>query len=334
MISNFGSNAGSVKDAEEWAMRAYWWFMVVTAFSGSSILTMVLDGIQEGRLDDSSVTTVLNKISSGLAKEVASTWMNWIIIRTTVILPANYLLQINTLLFYFLDWKCCFRAVRGGGPGGHTPYRIYIDSGVVFLCMIALSVASPLVAPCAFVYFLCCAPLWRRQLIFVYRPKFDGGGAYWPFIFDMCISSLLVMQILLTTMLSLKKAVGAAVLALVPIIPTLMFRKSCRSRYLRAFNDAALMQSSLLDGCDGSLEQANYEEREDFRKFLVDAHKAAYIPICIAEESTTNILTTEPAKVEGIDFDSSTFFDSSDIHQQPRRQSSPQVPSPDKRIIV
>ena len=136
-------------------------------------------------------------------------------------------------------------------------------------------------------------------------------------------------------MLSLKKAVGAAVLALAPIIPTLMFRKSCRSRYLRAFNDAALMQSSLLDGCDGSFEQANYEEREEFRKFLVDAHKAAYIPICIAEESTTNILTTEPAKVEGmLDFDSSTFFFSSDMNQQPRRQSSPQVPSPDKRIIV
>ena len=57
MISNFGSNAGSVKDAEEWAMRAYWWFMVVTAFSGSSILTMVLDGIQEGRLGKMSLFT-------------------------------------------------------------------------------------------------------------------------------------------------------------------------------------------------------------------------------------------------------------------------------------
>ena len=133
-------------------------------------------------------------------------------------------------------------------------------------------------------------------------------------------------------MLSLKKAVGAAVLAFVPIVPTLMFRKSCLSRYLRAFNDAALMQSSLLDECDGIYGQSkNYEEREEFRKFLVDAHKAAYIPICIAEESTTDILTTEPAKVEAMDFDSSTNLFSSSYFQY---ENSPQVPSPDKHIIV
>ena len=38
------------------------------------------------------------------------------------------------------------------------------------------------------------------------------------------------------------------------------------------------------------------EKREEFRQFLVDAHKAAYIPICIAG-GATNVLTAEPALV-------------------------------------
>lgn len=114
-IAMFGSNAKNVLDAEKWALSAYWWFMVVTAFSGSSILNMVLAGFEQDGLDNSTVTNVMNEISSRLAREVASTWINWILLRTFFILPANYLLQLNTIIFHCLGWKCCSRAVRGGG---------------------------------------------------------------------------------------------------------------------------------------------------------------------------------------------------------------------------
>ena len=36
----------------------------------------------------------------------------------------------------------------GGGPGGPIPYRIYIDGGVVLVCVIALAPQSPLVGEC------------------------------------------------------------------------------------------------------------------------------------------------------------------------------------------
>eukprot|EP00565_Helicotheca_tamesis_P007263 CAMPEP_0185740608 /NCGR_PEP_ID=MMETSP1171-20130828/38190_1 /TAXON_ID=374046 /ORGANISM="Helicotheca tamensis, Strain CCMP826" /LENGTH=106 /DNA_ID=CAMNT_0028412499 /DNA_START=23 /DNA_END=343 /DNA_ORIENTATION=- len=36
------------------------------------------------------------------------------------------------------------------------------------------------------------------------------------------------------------------------------------------------------------------EKREEFRQFLIDAHKAAYIPVCIAG-GATSALTAEPA---------------------------------------
>ena len=49
-----------------------------------------------------------------------------------------------------------------------------------------------------------------------------------------------------------------------------------RNRFLRSFEDAALCQTSMLDGWydEGNF---TFDKREEFRKFLVDAHKAAYV---------------------------------------------------------
>ena len=107
--------------------------------------------------------------------------------------------------------------------------------------------------------------------------------------------SMVVGQILLTTMVALKEAVGPAIFAALPIIPTLYFRKMSRHRFLKSYMDAGLLQTSLLDGWDNGV-PTTMETREEFRQFLVDGHKAAYIPICIAG-GATNVLTAEPALV-------------------------------------
>ena len=116
------------------------------------------------------------------------------------------------------------------------------------LCVFALAPASPLIAPAAFVYFLFCTPLLRWTMIFLYKPRFDMGGSRFPFIFDMCVSGMVVGQILLVAMMSLKQAAGPALAAALPLIPTIFFRYVVRRRYLRAFTDAALLQTSLLVG--------------------------------------------------------------------------------------
>ena len=241
------------------------------------------------------LTEILLTIGGSIPGKVAATWINWIIVRATIALPFQYMLQFNSFAFQSLGWKCCRRCVMGGGPGGPIPYRIYIDCGTVFLCLVSLAPASPLVAPCALLYFLYCAPLWRRNCIFIYRPRFDTGGMRWPFLTDILISSLVVGHVLLTTMMALKKALGPAILAALPLIPTLLFRDVCRHRFLKAYNDAGLLQTSVLDGWDHST-PSSMERREEFRQFLVDAHKAAYIPICIAG-GATSVLTAEPAVV-------------------------------------
>jgi len=102
-------------------------------------------------------------------------------------------------------------------------------------------------------------------------------------------------------MMFLKKAIGPAFVAAIPILPTIMFRNLSRKRYYQAYVDAGLLQTSLLDMWDTSFGTA-MEKREEFRRFLVDAHKAAYIPVCIAGVQST-ILTAEPAVVIPLESD-------------------------------
>jgi len=321
-IANAGSNAPSVVTAEDAAINYFWWFMVVTAFSGTSLMAMGVTYATTGQIETAQV---LLQIAATIPTGVSATWINWIILHSTLILPNQYLLQFNSFVFQYIGWNCCARSVMGGGPGGNIPYRLYIDSCVVLMCTVALSPASPIVAPCALLYFLILFPLLRRNCIFVYRPKFDGGGHRWKFLFQACITSMLIGQVLLSLMMGLKKAIGPALMAALPIPLTLVFRSTCLKRFCRAFQDAGLLQTSLLDQWDTSWENSSHismEKREEFRRFLVDAHKAAYIPVCIAGDATAS-LTVEPAVVVPTEFD--FILNSLRSHDQSEMDMDPHV---------
>lgn len=92
----------------------------------------------------------------------------------------------------------------------------------------------------------------------------------------------------------LKKGYGPAFLASLPIFPTFIFGQITKERFLRCYNDAGLVQTSHLDGWDET-KPMSPAEREEFRKWLVDCHKASYIPICLAGIDSN--LTAEPAVV-------------------------------------
>ena len=118
----------------------------------------------------------------------------------------------------------------------------------------------------------------------------------------MIVSSLFVGQILLTIQMVLKQAVGPAVASAAPLLPTLLAVLNMKKKFLPAYRDVALLQTSLLDGWDStSQESSSMEKREEFRRFLVDAHKAAYIPVCLASTNTRDqpdmSMTAEPAVV-------------------------------------
>jgi len=193
-LANSSGKASSLAAAEGSALKFYWWFMFITAFASPYIASSILTAYTSGNYQDST-EQLLTDIANTLPTQTSFFWLNWLLIRFSMTLPSSYMLQINTFLFYLLGLKCCTRMMSGGMNGPVVPYRVYVDSGAAFLCVVTLSFVSPVVAPAVLVYYLFAIPLLRRNCIYVYRPAYDGGGFRWPFLFDIFISSMVLAQV-------------------------------------------------------------------------------------------------------------------------------------------
>jgi hypothetical protein len=158
------------------------------------------------------------------------------------------------------------------------------------MCITSLAPCCPIIAPAATLYYIMIIPILRWLLIFVYRPKYDGGGNKLPYLHEIIISSLILGQILSAVVIVLKQAVVAGGIVLFLTIPTFFFSQWTKEKFLQSYNDAGLLQTSTLDGWD---DKSTLASRERYRAWLVDAHKASYVPICLS--GGEDFLTSQPA---------------------------------------
>jgi len=333
-IANFEGNVSSQRTSEDKALQYFWYFMMLAAFSGTSLAQMgIAVFFDEGQLGR-EIKDVLVAVANSIPTHQAPVWVNWLIVRFTYTLPVMYLLQATTFTFRFLGWRWCGRLMRGGGPGGPPPYRIYVDAGTVNMCLVAIAPVCPLIAPLALIYLLTMQLLLRWLLIFVYRPSYDAGGNKWPALHDIIISSTIFGQILVATILGLRNAYIPMIMVATAIVPTWMFSQNCKQRFLQAYNDAGLWQTSHLDRfmavVDGTRSTSSQSlnttatpserqfrlapthSREEYRRWLVDCHKASYVPICLA--GTDSVLTMEHAKVVAVVTPTTTTSTRTTIH--------------------
>lgn len=64
---------------------------------------------------------------------------------------------------------------------------------------------------------------------------------------------------------------------------------------MRPFSDASLLQTGIIHKYNTAM-STSMLEREEFRRWLVDCHKASYLPTCLSG-GRTSILTAEPARI-------------------------------------
>jgi Calcium-dependent channel, 7TM region, putative phosphate len=113
-LANSGSEATSSEQAEGRALRYFWFFMLATAFTGTSLATVVIEGVIYSIDVGDQTQDLLRTVGSTVPTTVSAQWLNWIIIRIGITTPYNYLLQFNNFLYTALGWKCCARATAGG----------------------------------------------------------------------------------------------------------------------------------------------------------------------------------------------------------------------------
>jgi hypothetical protein len=123
--------------------------------------------------------------------------------------------------------------------------------------------------------------------------QYDGGGGKWPQLHHIVISALILGQILMSVTLTLKAAYWEGIFVGCCAIPTYFFHLWTWEQFYRPYHDCALLQTSRLDAWQESHSLSN---REEYRRWLVDCHKASYVPLCLLG-TKENLLTAEPAIV-------------------------------------
>ncbi|KAG7373736.1 protein of unknown function DUF221-domain containing protein [Nitzschia inconspicua] len=314
--------SSSMEKAERGALLLYWYFMLVTAFPGASLANMFLSWRSAEASAEDSIQQVLSSIAVAIPGQIAPTWMNWIIMRYSFTWTGAYLFQMNSFITRVLNMKWLNRVMRGGGPGPPAPYRIFVDSGVVFMCIASLSPACPLIVPAAMIYFFVVQPILRWLLIFrPFSPFLHStmvGGGKWPQLHQIIISALILGQILMAVTVSLMAAYWEGIFIGCCAIPTYLFHLWTLDQFYRPYHDCALIQTSRL----GSWQDCNsVKKREEYRNWLVDSHKASYVPLCLLG-TQKNLLTAETAVVVPKESDEETLDDISSRRQHIQRHSA------------
>ncbi|KAE8982315.1 hypothetical protein PF005_g18830 [Phytophthora fragariae] len=111
------------------------------------------------------------------------------------------------------------------------PTNPLADCFLVLLVTLTFAPIAPLVCYFTWFFFLVAEIVYRRQILCVYKPMCFGLGAYWPRVFKFCIIALVVAQLTLIGILSLKKATVEPIFIIVLIAIVLLFNYNVLTLY-------------------------------------------------------------------------------------------------------
>jgi len=298
LLANIEGSATSLGKREQKALINFWYFYLVARYMGQIVWEAVVN-FWYGDSVESAINMGITELARTIPTTLGPSAFSYTLSTVLLMTPLYYFLQLATLSTKWLRLRFLNRYFfKEGGPGPETPYRLYVDGGYTFAHMTALAPLCPILGTSCLLYFIIMVPMLRWLLVFVWRPRFDGGGIMWPRLHTIIITSLLLGQVVTSISLFLKQNNFQGFFIGFWIIPTLLFNTVLLERYRRPYEDAALLQTRrMYSNAENSAANAKSSLlREEYRRWLVDCHKASYLPTCLSG-GKENLLTSEPAVV-------------------------------------
>ncbi|RLN89976.1 hypothetical protein BBJ28_00023593, partial [Nothophytophthora sp. Chile5] len=110
---------------------------------------------------------------------------------------------------------------------------------------------APLVCYFTGFYFFVAEVVYRRQVLCVYKPMAFAQGAFWPRLYLFCIVAVVVAQLTLIGLLSLKKAAVPLIFASVLVVVVLLFNHYVLTLYPPVAKYLPLTECVRLDSTRG-----------------------------------------------------------------------------------
>ena len=108
-------------------------------------------------------------------------------------------------------------------PGSLDQAGQLSDLILMFVISMTYNALSPITAFMMAFCFGFAALVYRNQYMFVYDPRNDTGGLFWPFAMKAIIKATVIGELIVTAVLAVKEGQGQAPLMLPIVVVTVLF---------------------------------------------------------------------------------------------------------------
>jgi len=197
-------------------MKSYYWFLMVNSFFVVLISGSVLNQLVTILQDPSQIQPLLG----AAVPKVGTFFLSFITLRALASPPVALSLigkLIPTILLLKMS-KTDDERAEVLDPGFHQYGVMYAEDLFVWSVVIAYSVISPIILPFGLLYFALKHITSKYLLCFVYRSEYQAEGAQAVSAFQLVLVGLLVGQLTVVCVLSIKGSPAAALCAPLPFV--------------------------------------------------------------------------------------------------------------------
>jgi len=197
-------------------MKSYYWFLMVNSFLVVLISGSVLNQLVTILHDPSKIQELLG----AAVPKVGTFFLSFITLRALASPPVALSLigkLIPTILLLKMS-KTDDERAEVLDPGFHQYGVMYAEDLFVWSVVIAYSVISPIILPFGLLYFALKHITSKYLLCFVYRSEYQAEGAQAVSAFQLVLVGLLIGQLTVVCVLSIKGSPAAALCAPLPFV--------------------------------------------------------------------------------------------------------------------
>ncbi|XP_031260055.1 calcium permeable stress-gated cation channel 1-like [Pistacia vera] len=237
----------SLSSLERRSASRYYIFKLVNVFLGS-----VINGNAFEQLN-SFIKQSANEIPKtvGVAIPIKATFFITYVMVDGWAGIALEILRLQPLIIYHLKNSFLVKTERDreeamdpGSMGFHTGeprIQFYFLLGLVY------ATVTPLLLPFIIVFFALAYVVFRHQIINVYNQEYESGAAFWPDVHKRVIAALVISQLLLMGLLSMKEAAQSTPFLIALPVLTIWFHRFCTGCYESAFVKYPLQEAMMKD---------------------------------------------------------------------------------------
>lgn len=234
-------------------------FEFITVFLGTFIAGTFANQFEQLLDDPGSIVSIFGTA----APQVGIFFMTYILVQACWELPFD-IFDVVGLVLYHLKLKiAATKKAKERIDMAKVTFSygsIIPDDSIIFLLGLSFSIACPLIAPTALIYFGTRYLVNKYKLVYRAEENYQSGGQGWLRVFDQYITSLIAFQILMIFILAIKEMIGPPIIVLPLPFITLFWGLSTKGLYTMPMKYQSLLMAEDQDRQDGEASVATEEE--------------------------------------------------------------------------